>query len=475
MTSQIALMNHLGVALASDSVVSFSSGRNYSTVNKIFSLAGRQPVAIMISGSANYVPGDVAWERVVGLFRQQVGDREFPELNDYVNAFQGFVTTHETLNSKKKNDLAIQEDLIEHFTNRIITAASAKEEMAYSSMLRDLPDYLPEVGDYFSEAIESRIDWLDGWRKEELERLSSDEEWTNHLFTVSKAHRHNAKEASAHFIRRHDCDRQSRRKMEELFIYHLAKFGSEMYWKSNTTVVFAGFGENQITPELTQMRVGADVSDCSFADFEYHEIRTREDYLDDGAIERHKEEENEGRKKWSGSAMLTPFAQSDEIQNILTGMHYDNHKTLRTWMPHYIFEEVKQDLLRLLEETEGVGKATMNRVTDALEKNSDSLTSTIKEEVRRGIYETRKKRRHTFRSVTSSVPMEELASFARTLVSLEAQIAHYSKRKRTVGGPIDLATITKEDGFLWVDTKQAIDESKNPRQLENRRDSANLR
>ena len=87
MTSQMAIMNHLGVALASDSVVSIGKSRTYSTVNKIFSLAGRQPVAIMISGAARYVPGDVAWERVVGMFREHVGTREFPELSDYVAEF----------------------------------------------------------------------------------------------------------------------------------------------------------------------------------------------------------------------------------------------------------------------------------------------------------------------------------------------------------------------------------------------------
>jgi len=473
MTSQIALLNHLGVALASDSVVSFRSGRNYSTVNKIFSLAGRQPVAIMICGSARYVPGGVSWERVVGLFRQQIGEKELPELNDYVSAFQSFVTTNEVINSKKKNDLCIQEDLIELFTNRIISAASAREEITASEQLRFLPDYLPEVEDYFSEAIESRIDWLDEWRIKELEGMSSDEEWTNHLFTITKSHKHNAKLASEYFVERNDC-KGSRRKIENLFIYHLARYGHDMYWKESSTVVFVGFGENQITPELTQMRVGADVNDDSFADFEYHGIRAREDYRDRGSLEGDKDEST-GIKRWSGSAMLTPFAVSTEMQNILNGIHDENEEVMNKYMPGYIFDLVKKDLLEILEEAEGVGKATINRVTTALDENSENLIKNISGEVNRGIFSTKKTRRERFRSVTSKVPMEELAMFARTLVSLEAQIAHYSKDRKVVGGPIDLATITKEDGFLWVDTKQEIDAKKNPRQLEYNRDSANFR
>jgi hypothetical protein len=473
MTSQIALLNHLGVALASDSVVSFDSGRNYSTVNKIFSLAGRQPVGIMICGSARYNPGDVAWERVIGLFRQHIGDKELPELNDYVNEFQRFVTTHEVLNSPRKNDLRIQEDLIELFTNRIVTAASAREEMLSSSQLSDLPEYLPEVGDYFSEAIESRIDWLDQWRTNEMKEKTSDDEWMNHLYTIKKKHQKNAKEASEHFVKRHNCSK-SRKKMEDLFVYHLASWGHDTYWKSGSTVVFVGFGENQITPELTQMNVGANVNGDSFANIEFHVIRPREDYDDYGKLASKIEEES-GIKRWSGSAMMTPFAVKNEIQNILNGIHEDSAHTLREVMPRYILDMIRKELLELLEETEGVGKVTINRVTTLFDENTKRLTKGISKEVRVGIHNTKMKRRERFRFVTARVPMKEMSSFARTLVSLEAQIAHYSKDRKIVGGPIDLATITKEDGFLWVDTKQEIDSSKNPRQSELGRDSANLR
>jgi len=473
MTSQIALLNHLGAALASDSVVSFESGRNYSTVNKIFSLAGRQPVGIMICDSARYTPGDVAWERVIGLFRQHIGEKELPELNDYVFEFQRFVTTNEAINSKKKNDLRIQEDLVEYFTSRIIAAASAREEMLASSRLSDLPDYLPEVGDYFSEAIESRIDWLDQWRINELEDLSSDEEWLNHLFTITKTHKHNAKSASEYFVERHNC-KKSRKKMENLFIYHLARWGHTMYWKNSSTVVFVGFGEKEISPELTQMKVGADVNSDSFSDIEFHGIRDRVDYGDSGSLD-DVVDESSGIKRWTGSAMLTPFAISTEMQNILNGIHEDNSYAIQEYMPGYIFDLIRKDLLEILEETEGVGKATINRVTTALDENSENLTKNISGEVRKGIFATKKKRRERFRFVTARVPMKELAMFARTLVSLEAQIAHYSKDRKVVGGPIDLATITKEDGFLWVDTKQEVDAKKNPRQIEFGRDAANFR
>ena len=78
MTSQQMMMTHLGVALASDSTVTRGrTGRTYSTVNKIFSLGGRQPVAFMVSNAANYIPAGVSWERVFGLYREFRAKKNF--------------------------------------------------------------------------------------------------------------------------------------------------------------------------------------------------------------------------------------------------------------------------------------------------------------------------------------------------------------------------------------------------------------
>ena len=60
-------------------------------------------------------------------------------------------------------------------------------------------------------------------------------------------------------------------------------------------------------------------------------------------------------------------------------------------------------------------------------------------------------RRQGFRRVAMGIPMKELAEFARTLIGIEAEICHWLRPIRSVGGVIDVATITKEDGFQWID------------------------
>ena len=64
MTSEVAVMNRLAVALAADSAVSVSSGRRrkvFNTANKLFMLSSHHPVGIMVysNGSLMGVPWEV--------------------------------------------------------------------------------------------------------------------------------------------------------------------------------------------------------------------------------------------------------------------------------------------------------------------------------------------------------------------------------------------------------------------------------
>ncbi|MEM5650781.1 hypothetical protein AAHB57_28550 [Bacillus cereus] len=48
---------------------------------------------------------------------------------------------------------------------------------------------------------------------------------------------------------------------------------------------------------------------------------------------------------------------------------------------------------------------------------------------------------------------EELASLAKALVNLTSLKRKVTSDAETVGGPIDVAVISKGDGFIWIDRK----------------------
>jgi hypothetical protein len=53
----------------------------------------------------------------------------------------------------------------------------------------------------------------------------------------------------------------------------------------------------------------------------------------------------------------------------------------------------------------------------------------------------------------SSFPKEELAAMAEALVNLTSIKRKMSYESETVGGPIDVAVISKGDGFIWIKRK----------------------
>ncbi|MDC5096393.1 hypothetical protein OHW41_10530, partial [Acinetobacter baumannii] len=57
-------------------------------------------------------------------------------------------------------------------------------------------------------------------------------------------------------------------------------------------------------------------------------------------------------------------------------------------------------------------------------------------------------------NMVSALPKDELAAMAESLVNLTAFKRRISESLETVGGPIDVAVISKGDGLVWVKRKQ---------------------
>ena len=62
---------------------------------------------------------------------------------------------------------------------------------------------------------------------------------------------------------------------------------------------------------------------------------------------------------------------------------------------------------------------------------------------------------------------EDLASLADSLVSLTSVVRRISPSEETVGGPIDVAIISKGDGFIWKNRKHYFDPNMNTHFFDN--------
>jgi len=65
-------------------------------------------------------------------------------------------------------------------------------------------------------------------------------------------------------------------------------------------------------------------------------------------------------------------------------------------------------------------------------------------------------------NVVASLPKAELAAMAESLVNLTSFKGKVSMEAETVGGPIDVAVISKGDGFIWINRKHYFARELNP-------------
>jgi hypothetical protein len=74
-------------------------------------------------------------------------------------------------------------------------------------------------------------------------------------------------------------------------------------------------------------------------------------------------------------------------------------------------------------------------------------------------------REHTkpLRNVIGMLSVGELAEIAETLVSIESLKERVTRPTESVSGPIDVAVISKSDGFIWIKRKHYFDPGLNSR------------
>jgi hypothetical protein len=491
-------MNSLGVSLASDSVVSFgeSGGRTYPTLNKIFSLSGRQPIGIMICGAADCPTANLPWERIIGKYREHIGSEENDFFREYFTDFATVLL--DEFFKPEANDLSIRRDLVRYFTKVVFPSTSIRERMN-REFDGQVEYYIPEVKDYFELALEERIKQIHQQLITEMEDYkkfgetgkSVDEKkwkWYNH---VKKSNPENTKEAAAIFCERHNAE-DHRELLEEIFMFHLVKYGTDTEWKTKTHIVFAGFSKSDNRPHNLQFTVTCNVGEGALSELQGHSVRPRS-LVDNGQLLRETKKDWDVFKSpfldpedwqkcsmWSASAFMLPYAVQNEMNTLLNGIHPLMYQELLNSIPMPLVQGAEgitvglvPKIIEILQESQDIDEESKEKLVDAIGQQSEEIMSEVRETLHS--FFSHYSRRELFRNSVTSLPLNEITDLARFLVSTEANMMHWTSDENTVGGPVDVAIITKEDGFVWVDTKQSYDPMKNPRHMDIDRSSSNFR
>lgn len=418
MTAEIAIMNRLGIALAADSAITHGSGpgKIYTSAEKLFLLSEEAPVGIMIWGQADLQ--GTPWETIIKTCRRQLGHETLLSLTHYKEYLVQFLDTFKPLLSEPAQEqclvflaLSACYDLLgkleETLQNELCERELEEEDVkaAFSALVEgeltylEKQDLLEGLPEEFPQDIRSHYDDL----------LNSVVEKMLGSFPVSE---------STH---------------EKILKLIAQRISRERSLDVSSGVVIAGFGENDYFPCLVDIVVKGVLLDRVLY------WTNRQEAIDHET-----------------TAYIIPFAQQEMVHTFMEGID----PLLRTMIERTTDSVLRNVAKTILEEV----KAKDAELGQDLEER---VSGTIDQMVN-GLLDMWNASRNENQSApimanVAALPKNDLATMAEALVNLTAFKRRVSPELETVGGPVDVAVITKGDGFVWVQRKHYFKAELNPR------------
>jgi hypothetical protein len=163
--------------------------------------------------------------------------------------------------------------------------------------------------------------------------------------------------------------------------------------------------------------------------------------------------DSQGSFEGAGCAVL-PFAQRDVADSFLQGIDRHNLVLLRRY-----FAVVCKGLTEILAGTVSVGGNEKAKLIAKLQEATDGALAKWDARIQDHLTE---KHIAPLLETVSVLPKEELAVLAEALVNLTSIKRKMSLDVETVGGPTDVAIISKGDGFVWIHRKHYFESAINP-------------
>jgi hypothetical protein len=143
---------------------------------------------------------------------------------------------------------------------------------------------------------------------------------------------------------------------------------------------------------------------------------------------------------------IVPFAQDEMVWTFINGVDPHISQFTLTYLEN-VFADYPH-ALGVAPDT--IDLAIFGELKLRLQIASRSLLSQLRLDVKKYQDDVH---RQPILEMVGSLPKDELAAMAESLVNLTAFKHKISKALQTVGGPIDVAVISKGDGFIWVKRK----------------------
>ncbi len=425
MTALVSILNKRAAVIAADSAVTVTNGEQtkiFNTETKIFRLSRHHPVGVMFYGITEYM--GTPWEVLFKLYRDTRKDKPFDNLKEYAKDFIAFLKAEKHCKDEE-------------------------EQMRY--LIREMSQVYDKIKDNLRNMVEESMqENPDTEQHEAVERCFNELlQKANQVYTEAGGNLgfdgYNLKRFRTYGKERFDelmdiCKDDgmpgSREEWEELIFNY---FKSQVFY-FETGLVFIGYGEEDLYPSVATVCISG-----AFDDYMRY-------YFD---------EDNSDEITSTNSASIIPFAQSDTMTSLMKGIHPLMLNTVIT--KHEASLEALK--VKMLEAAKTVG-VTEQQLAKLIE--SANVNETI-DQYRQELAEYY---RNTFIDgivdAVESFNVEDMVDMAESFIAITNLQRHISSSEESVGGPVDVAVITKSEGFVWVNHKQWFQQDMNPQMIERR-------
>lgn len=410
-TAEIAILNKSAVAIAADSAVTISAGDSqekiFDSADKLFELCDKNPIGIMLYNGMEFMGTPLAI--LVKDFRSK-GDR-FPRVEQAGEEFPQYLQKEGLSSPASVHDQNLRSIIhpqLAYFSRRVTN------ELLEKIQSNTQPD---DVGQFFKNALTKT---LTAATKSISRRRSA--KFIGQVPSKVRLDRRSKKvvrEVAQNLFPA--CDEEILDLVEKFVTVAIRK---DIMSPGKTGIVVCGFGEAERFPSLVWYETDGML--CGHLKYRIS------DAVD---IDR------EGRV-----AAVMPFAQKDMIERFLYGLDEAIEVGIKQFCRRSVPEISKSMLERL--DFENDESAKMLR-----EEAADAERAFLRELDQSAFQKVRETSRSEIEDMVEFMPKPEMAKMAEALIDLTSIKRRVTRGMETVGGPVDVAVISRAEGFVWVKRK----------------------
>ncbi|RDC65620.1 hypothetical protein [Adhaeribacter pallidiroseus] len=410
MTAIIGVLNKSAVALAADSASTVSGGevnKVYNNANKIFNLASNYPVGISIYNSAEFM--GIPWETIIKMYKKELGTRNFPNLFEYANDFITYLN---------KIKLRVNTYDVELYLNTtIFNVVKSIHEVASTEFEDTFPDKSQidvnqEFNNILVNIIQRNIQSINNTNTL-IEFIDYTQEMFLAAYEVNIVTYINNLYSSVNL----SLAETSLIAFKEFIYLNIVK---DIFDNPYSGIIITGFGEDDVFPKLRSYIIGGIID---------HRIRYK---LSEDVI-----------ISTQNTGAITPFAQVDIISTFLKGIDpfIINNITAGFKTILDIYNVDIENAIPTNTDSNAI-KAILNTTPALIDKFKKIVDEVCNERNLFPILRT-----------IGTLSKEDLTEMAESLIDLTYLKRRVSFEEESVGGPVDVAVITKGDGFVWIKRK----------------------